>query len=186
MKGFTKKELKEWCVSELGDGYSVEIANKENAGDGYDTAVVVTKNNENAARGSVSELGQPTRKGASLANFGAKVARNIERGKRLGEIVSKIDKNGSLGAHQLLHEINVAFDTTISKESAKRKSTRDSEYHNLGNGVTLRVSNHQGNANTFDQKNNPKDNYGIVIKLSPSRFKDKDSVDYLEYVYYPD
>ena len=45
-KGFTKSELKEWCEKELGEGYSVEIANNKNAGGSYDTAVVVTKNNE--------------------------------------------------------------------------------------------------------------------------------------------
>ena len=45
-KGFTKSELKEWCEKELGEGYSVEIANNKNAGGNYDTAVVVTKNNE--------------------------------------------------------------------------------------------------------------------------------------------
>lgn len=46
-KGFTKEELKKWCEKELGNGYSVEIANNKNAGGSYDTAVVVTKNNGN-------------------------------------------------------------------------------------------------------------------------------------------
>lgn len=45
-KGFTKSELKDWCEKELGEGYSVEIANNKNAGGSYDTAVVVAKNNE--------------------------------------------------------------------------------------------------------------------------------------------
>jgi 2-polyprenyl-3-methyl-5-hydroxy-6-metoxy-1,4-benzoquinol methylase len=49
-KGFTKQELKEWCESELGEGYSVEIATRKNAGDTYDTAVVVTKRDEGAGR----------------------------------------------------------------------------------------------------------------------------------------
>ena len=71
------------CEKELGDGYTVEIANKNNAGDGYDTAVVVTKNNENATKSSVPELGQPTRKGASMANVGANVQIKVERTKRL-------------------------------------------------------------------------------------------------------
>lgn len=30
-KGFTKAELKGWCEKELGDGYSVEVANSKNA-----------------------------------------------------------------------------------------------------------------------------------------------------------
>lgn len=45
---------------ELGDGYTVEAANRKNDGGTYDTAVVVTKNNESAAKGNTSELGQPT------------------------------------------------------------------------------------------------------------------------------
>ncbi len=42
-KGFTKPELKEWVQKELGDAYEVEIANKDNAGSTYDTAVLVRR-----------------------------------------------------------------------------------------------------------------------------------------------
>lgn len=42
-KGFTKPELKEWVQKELGDGYEVEVANKDNAGSTYDTAVLVRR-----------------------------------------------------------------------------------------------------------------------------------------------
>lgn len=45
-KGFTKEELRDWCKQELGEDYSVEIANKKNAGGSYDTAVVVKKEKE--------------------------------------------------------------------------------------------------------------------------------------------
>lgn len=48
-KGFTKPELKEWVQKELGDGYEVEVANKENAGSTYDTAVLVRRKAEPAA-----------------------------------------------------------------------------------------------------------------------------------------
>lgn len=48
-KGFTKAELKEWVQKELGDAYEVEIANKENAGSTYDTAVLVRRKAEPAA-----------------------------------------------------------------------------------------------------------------------------------------
>lgn len=47
-KGFTKKELKEWVESELGEGWEVEIANEKNSGLKSGVAVVVTKG-ENAA-----------------------------------------------------------------------------------------------------------------------------------------
>ena len=45
-KGFTKPELKEWVQKELGDGYEVEVANKDNAGSTYDTAVLVRRKAE--------------------------------------------------------------------------------------------------------------------------------------------
>ena len=121
-KGFTKQELKDWCEQELGDGYVVEIANKQNAGGTYDTAVVITKNNESATKGSASGLGQPTSKGAPMANVCANVANNSERSKRLGVLSSTIDEKGSLGAHELLHKIIVSsyhgdgeFDTHLVK-----------------------------------------------------------------------
>lgn len=60
-KGFTKQELKTWCENELGDGYSVDVANKENAGGSYDTAVVVTKNADEGVRFSQRENGNPTK-----------------------------------------------------------------------------------------------------------------------------
>ncbi len=70
------------------DGYDVTIENPKgsvrrgtDAGGTYDTAVVVVKNNESTAKGSASELGQPTENGAALANFGAKVWNNSERAK---------------------------------------------------------------------------------------------------------
>ena len=70
------------------DGYDVTIENPKgsvrrgtDAGGTYDTAVVVVKNNESTAKGSASELGQPTENGAAVANFGAKVWNNSERAK---------------------------------------------------------------------------------------------------------
>ena len=185
-KGFTKDELQAWCEDELGEGYTVLKANKENAGGTYDTAVVVIKNNESTTKGSASELGQPTDKGAAVANFGAMIGNNSERSKRLSDLSLEISKTGALGSHQLLHGLNVALDLSVTTKEGGRMSTDRSRYYDLGGGVSLRVSDHQGNADTFARVGHPVDNYGIVIKLSRSRFKDKDGVDYLEYVYYGD
>ena len=91
-KGFTKDELQDWCEEELGDGYTVLKASRDNAGGTYDTAVVVVKNNESTAKGSASELGQPTESGAALAKFGAMVGNNSERAKRLGILSAEIGK----------------------------------------------------------------------------------------------
>ena len=184
-KGFTKDELREWCEKELGDGYDVQIANNKNAGATYETAVVIT-NNGSAANSNASGLGQPIQTDAPVANVDAKIAEKNERSKRLDDLCSIIDEKGKLGPHQLLHEINMALNTKISVEEGKTRSTQKSEYHELGNGITLRITDHQGNAGTFAKRNNYTDNYGIVIKISKSRFKDNPDVDYIEYVYFPD
>ncbi len=69
-KGFTKQELKEWCESELGEDYTVEIANKNNAGSSYDTAVLVTKQREGKhAREREKRLNDPTDRSESLAGW---------------------------------------------------------------------------------------------------------------------
>lgn len=185
-KGFTKDELQDWCEEELGDGYTVLKASRDNAGGTYDTAVVVIKNNESTTKGSASELGQPTENGAALANFGAMIGNNSERAKRLSDLYLEISRAGAFGSHQLLHGLNVALDLDVTPKEGGRMSTDHSRYYDLGNGVSLRIADHQGDANTFARFGHPGNNYGIVIKLSRSRFKDKDGVDYLEYVYYGD
>ena len=185
-KGFTKDELQDWCEEELGDGYTVLKASRDNAGGTYDTAVVVIKNNESTTKGSASELGQPTENGAALANFGAMIGNNSERAKRLSDLSLEISRAGAFGSHQLLHGLNVALDLDVTPKEGGRMSTDHSRYYDLGNGVSLRIADHQGDANTFARFGHPGNNYGIVIKLSRSRFKDKDGVDYLEYVYYGD
>lgn len=75
-KGFTKSELKEWCEKELGEGYSVEIANNKNAGGSYDTAVVVTKNNESGTVGVASGDSHPSWSAQALPNSSSKLNNN--------------------------------------------------------------------------------------------------------------
>ena len=77
---FTPQELKSWIEQELGDGYTVEVANEKNSGTKGLAAVVVTKNNESLTnKGKASELGQPTKHSAPLANVSAKVANYINK-----------------------------------------------------------------------------------------------------------
>lgn len=49
---FTPSELKEYVENELGEGYTVEVANMRNSGTSGLAAVVVTKNNEGPAKQS--------------------------------------------------------------------------------------------------------------------------------------
>ena len=140
----------------------------------------MSKNNESSTSNrTASELGQPTQEGAALATFNAKVDRNAERSKNLINILQKIEGKNGLGAHELLHEIGVAL-------GSKAKSTDRSLYFDLGDGRTLRLANHQGDANTFARNGKKGENYGVVIKLSNSRFKSRGDVDYAEFVYYGD
>ena len=53
---FTPAELREWVQQELGEGYTVEIANKANSGTNGLAAVVVTKNNENSIKDNIETL----------------------------------------------------------------------------------------------------------------------------------
>lgn len=183
---FTPSELKEWVQQELGEGYTVEIANKANSGTSGLAAVVVTKNNESpTGKGKAYELGQPisNHKGmenAPLANITAKVDKNTQRANRLDKIISSIEKKGGMGPHEFLHEVINAM--MLSENT----STRHSRYAKLGGGVTLRLADHYGVASNFKIHNSLKNNYGLVIKLSNHRYKSDKEVDYLEYVYFPD
>lgn len=182
---FTPQELKGWIESELGDGYTVEIANKANSGTNGLAAVVVTKNNESPANGKTSESGQPisNHKGmanASLTNVSAKVGKNAERANRLDAIISSVEEFGEMGPHEFLHEVVNAM--LLSTDV----STIDSRYAKLGGGVTLRLADHYGNASNYKGRKDAITNYGLVVKLSTKAFVPDNKVDYLEYVYFPD
>ena len=61
-----------------------------------------------------------------------------------------------------------------------------SQYFNIGDGITLRISDHYGNPEKFKQRNNHGKNYGIVVKLSNNRFYKDNDVNYTEFVFYKD
>jgi hypothetical protein len=177
---FTPAELKEWVESELGDGYSVEIANEKNSGTKGLAAVVVTKNNESLAKSEASGLGQPIAEAdAPMVKVDAKVAKNREFAKNLEKLNLEIAAGKTFGAHELLYRIARGL-------GYKKQTLNKSAYFDLDGNVSLRVADHQGNARTFALHNHADDNLGLVIKLSPSKFKDRESVNYLELVFYPD
>ena len=175
---------------ELGQRVLNDYLDKKNDNTDYLTLVFSKKgkkNNESTTKKSdASELGPPTPKDAALANVGTKIVNKSECVKRLSELFDYIDQKKTLGPHELLHEIVISFDSSLKKEQASFVSTDSSKYFNFENGSTLRVSDHKGNVELFALRNNYYNNYGLVIKLSPSRFIGNDEVDYLEYVYYPD
>ena len=177
-KGFTKAELKEWCEKELGKGYSVEIANNKNAGGSYDTAVVVTKNNESGTIGVASEAGRPRRSAQALPSSNAKLDNNQKIANNLSELSEKLSERG-MGAHEFLFNVARAF-------GLDGNNLNKSFYQDLSNSVGIRISDHSASTNNIYKKNNNDEVYGLVVKLSNHRFKSRDDANYLEYVYYPD
>ena len=184
-KGFTKAELKEWCEKELGKGYSVEIANDKNAGGSYDTAVVVTKNNESGTIGVASEASHPRRSAQAAPNSSAKLGNNqkiannlSELSEKLSELSEKLSERG-MGAHEFLFNVARAF-------GLDGNNLNKSFYQDLSNSVGIRISDHSASTNNIYKKNNNDEVYGLVVKLSNHRFKSRDDANYLEYVYYPD
>ena len=178
-KGFTKAELKEWCEKELGKGYSVEIANNKNAGGSYDTAVVVTKNNESGTIGVASEAGRPRRSAQAVPNSGAKLSMVQELTNNIEKLSDDISEKGEMGAHEFLFNVAKAF-------GLEGNNLNKSFYKDLGNSIGIRISDHYANADNITKKNSNNEVYGLVVKLSPQHFKSKDDANYLEYVYYPD
>ena len=177
-KGFTKAELKEWCEKELGKGYSVEIANDKNAGGSYDTAVVVTKNNESGTIGVASEASHPRRSAQAAPNSSAKLGNNQKIANNLSELSEKLSERG-MGAHEFLFNVARAF-------GLDGNNLNKSFYQDLSNSVGIRISDHSASTNNIYKKNNNDEVYGLVVKLSNHRFKSRDDANYLEYVYYPD
>ena len=181
-KGFTKQELKDWCEKELGEGYSVEIATKKNAGDSYDTAVVVTKNNESDTIGVASETGHPRGSAQAVSNAMANLRDNSDITKGLDKILATLSAQNEMTGREYLFELARAF-------GFKGNNFNLTFYKNLGRNLKFRISNHYANADNFNKVSGgqtDKENYGIVVKLSPHKFKDNEDVDYLEYVYFPD
>ena len=62
---FTPQELKQWVADELGDGFTVEVANEKNSGTKGLAAVVVTKE----VKSEVSQMEQKARKLAELLHL---------------------------------------------------------------------------------------------------------------------
>ena len=115
------------------DAY-VEIANNKNAGGSYDTAVVVTKNNESGTIGVASEAGHPSRSAQALPSSNAKLDIKQYYTKNLSEFFKKITEHG-MGAHEFLYNVAKAF-------GFDKNNLDKSFYQDLNNSIGIRISNH--------------------------------------------
>ena len=127
---FTPKELKEWVENELGDGYSVEVANESNSGTKGLAAVVVTKDtalntregNGVATDNDVVMAVDPVSKvlGSPRGTAQQRKARAERERRRMAETV------GQMVEKLQLDNVDVVTDTsTLSGRKAKAKGWYD-------------------------------------------------------------
>ena len=132
---------------------------------------------------NASEFRQPTstKRSPSLSRFGAKLRKDFESA--IDDVEKLINLKGRLSSHEFLYELDKAV-SEIPKVNQNK-----SDYVHIGEGVTLRVSDHYSNTKSFTEKDNKKDNFGIVVRPEHNRkksiFKGLPDVDYVEYVYFP-
>ena len=149
---FTPKELKDWVEKELGDGYEVEVANEKNSGTKGLAAVVVTKRKSPETVAPLSK--DSVRASVVSGDSVAKVQKNLDETKSYYEkspnktrgFITDVSK--SLGLTQ--HEAS-QYGTFVTKD---------------GKRFTLRISNHNTRATTFDENG---ENEGVSIVISRGR-----------------
>ena len=133
---------------------------------------------------NASEFRQPTstKRSPSLSRFGAKLRKDYESA--IDEVEKLIGLKGRLSSHEFLKEL----DNAVSEDPKIERNISD--YVHIGDGFTLRISDHYSNAKSFADNDNKRDNFGIVVRPELDRAKSVFSkfpnVDYVEYVYFPD
>lgn len=133
---------------------------------------------------NASEFKQPTsaKRSPFLSRFGAKLRKDFESA--IDEIENLINLKGRLSSHEFLNELDQAISEDPKIERNK------SDYIHIGDGVTIRISDHYSNTKSFADNDNRRENYGIVMRAEQDRKKSIfyrfPDVDYVEYVYFPD
>src|SRR5574344_2759244 len=107
---------------------------------------------------------------------GPKLLFSIKKNKDVDNLAQFSRNKGHLGDHEFLYELAklVGF---------KGDNLNHSFYANLDNGNDLRIADHSGNAQNYRNIGNAAGvHHGVVIKLSPARFKSIKGIRYKEYV----
>ena len=112
----------------------------------------------------------------------AKIHNNEAIAKDLEKLGESFNNNYAFSAKEFIGQLALRFNIPANSENTSYKQIQ------TPNGkITVRLSNHQGNAINFILKNsNNQNNYGIVIKTERNLFKDNENVNYLELVYFGD
>lgn len=85
-----------------------------------------------------------------------------------------------LGKSEMVYEMALALGV---KDASSSKSNYEVVTIPDAGETTIRISNHSANPAKFGATDN---NVGIVIKTSNNNFREKDDVDYVEFMYYGD
>ena len=105
----------------------------------------------------------------------AKIHNNEAIAKDLEKLGESFNNNYAFSAKEFIGQLALRFNIPANTENTSYKQIQ------TPNGkITVRLSNHQGNAINFILKNsNNQNNYGIVIKTERNLFKDNENVNYL-------
>lgn len=141
-KFFTPSELKSWVEEELGEGYNVDIANKNNSGTNGLAAVVVTKetNLGRGGRGSytldeVSMANDPIGKVLGYSSRTASERKTFAERER----VRMVQRVNSLAKKLGLKNVEIVLDgNTLKGKKAKAKGF----YSRTNRKITIVISNH--------------------------------------------
>ena len=130
----------------------------------------------NALSDSLSHVKNDTALDSPSKSDVAKLARISENLKKKAEIVG----DNGLGMNELVYELAQAIE---EKSPSSNKSNYNEVYIAKAGKTTIRISGHPGETERFGKTPN---NVGIVIKTSNHNFRNKDDVNYVEFVYYGD
>ena len=137
---FTPSELKAWVESELGDGYSVEVANEKNSGTKGLAAVVVTKNSDNLRQGE----GAYTDAEVSFANDLVSRAwgENLRSKKQQQSFANRIRKQMRQHAQSLAETLRVPIEILDNPNALTGKKARAKGFYDKKTGkATVILSN---------------------------------------------
>ena len=141
---FTPTELKEWVESELGEGYSVKIANKANSGTNGLAAVVVTKNEQEVELDREGAGPLTDREVVMESDLYSKVlGKPRYYGKRQREFVARQRSRMAEKARQVAEKLNTPIEVRETAEGLTGKKAKAKGWYDVKSGnIVVVVSNH--------------------------------------------
>lgn len=101
---------------------------------------------------------------------------------KLAELAATIEQSGAKSQEDFLSELSNA----CGRRMGDIDRTRYFSNAKTGKALTLRLSNHRGNAESFKRHKEPTGNFGVVVKMKEQDFIPHDEVQYTEEVFFGD